>query len=109
MRILIDECVDPRVKQLFSGREVATVHDQGWDAMEDGPLLTLAQEQFDLFVTNDCGIEFQQNIAKFRIGIVVVHVPKNEIAYYRAIRLELLDALTKVRSGEVVHIAAPTA
>jgi hypothetical protein len=77
--------------------------------MEDGPLLTLAQEQFDLFITNDCGIEFQQNIAKFRIGIVVVHVPKNQIAYYRANRMELRDALAKVRSGEVVHIATPPA
>ena len=109
MRILIDECVDPRVKQLFGGHEVATVRDQGWGAMEDGPLLAVAQEQFDLFVTNDCGIEFQQNIAKFRIGIVVVHVPKNQIAYYRAIRMELLDTLTNVRLGEVVHIAAPPA
>jgi predicted nuclease of predicted toxin-antitoxin system len=107
MRILIDECVDPRVKQLFSGHEVATVQDRGWGAMEDGPLLAVAQEQFDLLITNDCGIEFQQNIAKFRIGIVVVHVPKNQIAYYRAIGMELREALTKVRSGEVLHVAAP--
>ena len=55
MRILIDECVHPRVKQLFRGHEVATVRDQGWGAMEDGPLLAVAQEQFDLFVTNDGG------------------------------------------------------
>jgi hypothetical protein len=109
MRILIDEFVDPRVKQLFGGHEVATVRDRGWGAMEDGPLLAVAQEQFDLFITNDCGIEFQQNIAKFRIGIVVVHVPKNQIAYHRAIRMELQDALTNVRLGEVVHIAAPPA
>ncbi len=93
MRILIDECVDPRVKQLFGGHEVATVRDQGWGAMKDGPLLAVAQEQFDLFVTNDGGIEFQQNIA----------------AYYRAIRMELLDALKNVRLGEVVHIAAQPA
>jgi hypothetical protein len=77
--------------------------------MEDGPLPAAAQEQFDVFITTDCGIEFQQNIAKFRIGIVVVHVPKNQIAYYRAIRMELQDALTNVHMGDVVHIGAPTA
>jgi predicted nuclease of predicted toxin-antitoxin system len=109
MRILIDECVDPRVKQLFGGHDVATVRDRGWGAMEDGPLLAAAQEQFDLFITNDRGIEFQQNLAKFRIGVVVVHVPKNQIGYYRAIRAELQDALTNVRLGEVIHIAAPPA
>jgi predicted nuclease of predicted toxin-antitoxin system len=64
MRILIDECVDPRVKHLFGDHEVATVRDQGWGAMEDGPLLAAAQERFDLLITNDCGIEFQQNVAR---------------------------------------------
>jgi len=62
MRVLLDECVDPRVKQLFSGHEVATVRDQGCDALEDGPLLAAAQGQFHVLVTNDRGIEFQQTI-----------------------------------------------
>jgi predicted nuclease of predicted toxin-antitoxin system len=109
MRILIDECVDPRVKQLFGGHEVATVRDRGWGALEDGPLLAAAQGQFDVFITNDRSIEFQQHIAKLQIGIVIVHVPKNQIAHYRAIRMELRDALANVRLGGVVHIAAPPA
>jgi predicted nuclease of predicted toxin-antitoxin system len=109
MRILIDECVDPRVKQLFGDHDVVTVHDRGWGALEDGPLLAVAQEQFDLFITNDRGIEFQQNIAKLRIGIVVIHIVKNQIAHYRAIQMELRDALANVRMGEVVHITAPSA
>ena len=44
MRVLIDECVDPRVKQLLVDHKAATVHEQGWDTLEDGPLLSLAQE-----------------------------------------------------------------
>ena len=59
MRILIDECVDPRVKLLFGDLEAATVHEQGWDAHEDGPLLTAAQQTFDVPVTIDGGIEHQ--------------------------------------------------
>jgi hypothetical protein len=47
-----------------------------------------------VFITNDRGIEFQQNIAKLQIGIVIVDVPKNQIGHYRAIRMELRDALT---------------
>ena len=61
------------MRQLFGGHQVATVHDRG--------------------------IEFQQNIAKLRIGIIVVHVPKNQIAYYRAIRNELRKALAKCPPG----------
>jgi hypothetical protein len=48
MRVLIDECVDPRVKLLFTDHQVATVHEQDWDALEDGPLLTVAQKDFDV-------------------------------------------------------------
>jgi predicted nuclease of predicted toxin-antitoxin system len=46
MRILIDECVDPRIKRLLDGHEATTVHDHGWDSLEDGPLLAVAQNRF---------------------------------------------------------------
>jgi hypothetical protein len=53
MRVLIDECVDPRVKLLFGDHRVATVQEQGWDTFEDGPLLTVAQKDFDVLLTID--------------------------------------------------------
>ena len=107
MRILIDECVDPRVKALLSDQTVATVHEQGWDSLEDGPLLALAQKEFDVLVTIDGGLEYQQNLAKFQIGVVVVHVPKNQLAHYRAIQTELLSAIEKARPGEAIHVRTP--
>jgi hypothetical protein len=107
MRVLIDECVDPRVKLLFSGHTVATVHEQGWDTLEDGPLLTAAQKEFDVLVTIDGGIEFQQNLSKFQIGVIIVHVPKNQLVHYRAVQNELLAAVGKARSGEAIHVRVP--
>ena len=82
----------------------ATVHDQGWGALGDGALLATAQDAFDVLVTIDRKFEFQQNIAKFRIGLVVVRVPKNQLRYYQVIREELLWAIQRVRAGEVVHV-----
>jgi len=107
MRILIDECVDPRVKLLFGDHKVATVHEQGWDTLEDGPLLTVAQKEFDILVTIDGSLEFQQNLSKFQIGIIVAHVPKNQIAHYRVIHKDLLAAVDKVRPGEALHVRVP--
>jgi hypothetical protein len=95
MRVLIDECVDPRVRLLLSDHDVATVHDQGWDTLEDGPLLTVAQKDFDALLTIDRSLEFQQNLSKFRIGVIVVHVPKNQLAYYRAIQKEISPPWSK--------------
>ena len=95
MRVLIDECVDPRVKLLLTGHEATTVHEKGWSALEDGPLLTAAQHEFDVLLTIDRKMEFQQNLSKFRIGMVVAHVLKNQVAHYRAIQEELLLAVSK--------------
>jgi hypothetical protein len=71
MRVFIDECVDPRVKLLLGDHEVATVHEQGWDALDDGRLLALAQKGFDVVLTIDGGLEFQQNLSRFQIGVIV--------------------------------------
>ena len=106
MRILIDECVDPRVKVLFEDHQVATVQERGWEAQEDGPLLRLAQEQFDVFLTIDGNLEHQQNIGLLALGVVVVRVPKNQILYYRGIEKELLRAVETARPGQVIHVNA---
>jgi len=107
MRILIDECVDPRVKQLFGDHIVATVHERGWDSLDDGPLLLLAQNEFDVLVTIDGGLEQQQNLAKFQIGVVIVHVPKNQISHYLAVKSELLAAIGKASPGAAIHVRIP--
>jgi predicted nuclease of predicted toxin-antitoxin system len=104
MRILIDECIDPRVKKLFLDHEVKTVHDMGWDQLADGPLLLLAQDRFDVLVTIDRGLEFQQNLKKLRLGVIVVMVPKNQLIYYESLAAELRAAVEKARPGQVVHI-----
>ena len=107
MRILIDECVDPRVTLLFGDHTVATVHDQGWDTLEDGPLLTVAQKEFEVLLTIDGSLEFQQNLSKLQIGVIVVHVPKNQLIHYQVIQKELLAAIEKVRPGEAIHVRVP--
>ena len=53
MRILLDECVHIGVKAAFSGHIVKSVTEVGWRSRKDGPLLALAQEEFDVFVTID--------------------------------------------------------
>ena len=104
MRILIDECVDPRVSQLFAGHEVSTVHEQGWDALEDGELLLLTQNEFDVFLTIDRGLEFQQNLSRFKLGIIIVHVAKNQLPLYRLIETEILEAVEMIRPGQALHV-----
>jgi hypothetical protein len=86
MRLIIDECVDPRVRLLFADHQVATVHERGWDALEDGPLLKIAQQEFDVLLTIDGNLEFQQNLSNLHLGIIVVHVPENQLIHYRLLQ-----------------------
>jgi predicted nuclease of predicted toxin-antitoxin system len=104
MRILIDECVDPRVKKLFAGHEAKTVHEMGWDQLKDGPLLKLAEQSFDVFITIDRNLEYQQNLSKLLLGVIVVRVPKNQMPYYVAAKSDLLAAIAQVQRGQVVHV-----
>jgi hypothetical protein len=104
MRVLIDECVDPRVKNLLSNHQPATVHEKAWGAYPDGLLLAVAQDEFDVLLTIDHKLEFQQNLATYRIGAVVAHVSKNQLAYYRARQTEILAAIERIGHGEVIHV-----
>lgn len=73
----------------------------------NSPMVNCARARkgsFKALITIDRGLEFQQNLKKLSIGIVVVEVRKNQIPYFRAIEAELLVAVEKVAPGEVVHV-----
>jgi predicted nuclease of predicted toxin-antitoxin system len=107
MRVLLDECVNPRVKNAFAKHEVRTVNEMGWGGITNGKLMALAQQSFDVFVTVDQNLEHQQNLAKLTLGLVVVAVPDNNIRYYRPIFAELSKAAESARPGQVIHIVSP--
>jgi predicted nuclease of predicted toxin-antitoxin system len=104
MRVLLDECVDPRVRHLLVPHEVRTVHEMGWGSLEDGPLLNSADGVFEVLLTIDRGIEFQSNLRTRSFGVLIVHVPKNQVAYYRAILAEILAGLEESKPGYARHV-----
>jgi hypothetical protein len=79
----------------------------GWVGVTNGKLMALAQDSFDVFVTVDQNLEFQQNLAKLGLGLVVVAVPDNNIKYFKPIFVELLKAVESVGPGQVIHIVSP--
>ena len=107
MRILLDECVNPRLKGAFPGHEVKAVPEMGWQGLTNGELLALAEARFDVFLTLDKNLEYQQNLAKLRQGILVALVPDNKMSSYQAILARLKEAAETLQSGQVVHVAAP--
>lgn len=76
----------------------------GWAAIKNGRLLTLAQDQFDFFLTNDGELEFQQNVSLFNIAIVALRLGSNKLGDIRPFVPKILAALTAVRKREVTYI-----
>jgi len=72
MHILIDECLDWRLGRALTGHDCVSVQKMGWGGITNGKLLTLAQAEFDVFLTADRNLSFQQNTTKFQIAVVVL-------------------------------------
>ncbi len=62
MRILIDECLDWRLCLALSGHACVSVQKLGWDGLTNGTLLRKAEQDFDVFITGDRNIIFQQQL-----------------------------------------------
>jgi len=78
MRVLLDENLPRRLKHYFTKDvKVLTVQDCGWKGLQDGELLHIAQTEFDIFVTTDKGIPFEQNLSLFSIAIVILEARSN--------------------------------
>ena len=93
MRILLDESLPRRLRSSFSGHEVVTVVEAGWSGVENGELLHLAAAHFDVFVTADQNLQYQQNLNALPITVAVLVAPDNQHESLRPAAAELLSRL----------------
>lgn len=106
MKILLDECVDRRFAKELPGHFVKTVPQMGWATIKNGELLALAEKEFDVFLTVDRNLSFQQNLPKFNIAVLVLQSRSNRLADLKPLApkvLSILPVLTKGKA-EIVGI-----
>ena len=108
MRLLFDECVPRALKFMFSphGHDCVTVRDAGFAGKENGELLSLAESRFDVLITIDKNIRYQQNMSGRRLAILILRVPSNDIGDIRPLVPEALAALQTIRLGSIVEVGA---
>jgi hypothetical protein len=68
--VLLDECIDWRLSRELASHEVKTARQMGWTTLKNAELLALASAQFDVFVTVDRNLSFEQDIVSFSIAVV---------------------------------------
>lgn len=79
MRILLDEDIPRRLALLLASHEVSTFQRRGWTGVKNGRLLTLAAGEFDVFLTMDRNLEFQQNLLALPIAVLVIEAVSNRL------------------------------
>jgi len=104
VNILLDECLDWRLGRELPGHNVSTVQDMGWGGIKNGRLLALAQAQFDVFVTADRNLFFQQNLARSSLAVVVLEAESIRLIHTRPLMARLLPLLPTLKAGQVVRI-----
>jgi predicted nuclease of predicted toxin-antitoxin system len=104
MRILIDENLDWRLKRDLPGHEVSTVQAMGWQGLQNGDLLRQAQTRFDVLLTHDSGIPFQQNLSNYRIAIIILKARSNRLQDTQPLMEEVLKRLAQVSQGRCFTI-----
>lgn len=76
----------------------------GWATIKNGRLLRLAEKEFDVFVTVDRNLSFQQHLPTFDIAVAVLRAKSNRLQDLRPLAAALLAALDKMKPGEVTLI-----
>ena len=107
MKVLLDECIDWRLARDIVGHEVKTARQMGWTTIKNGELLALASEHFDVFVTVDRNLSFQQNLGSLSIAVIVLRARTNRLADLKPLVPSLLAAIESVQSGVAEFIGSP--
>ena len=110
MKVLIDECAPRALKSFLSkhGHESLTVQEAGWSGKENGELLALAETEFDVLVTLDTNLRYQQNLTGRRIAILVLLGRSNRLSELSRHFPVCLEALETIKPGDIIHVGTAT-
>jgi predicted nuclease of predicted toxin-antitoxin system len=106
MRILLDESLPRDLAPLIVGHEAVTVQAAGWSSIKNGKLLALAAARFDVFLTADRNIEFQQNLLTLPVAIIVLRARNNRMQALQPLLPELLQVLNHIAPRSLRKVGA---
>jgi hypothetical protein len=106
MKILLDECVPWPMHKFLAGHECSTAQQCGWGGIKNGDLLRRAEGEFDLFITSDQNIRYQQNLAGRQIAIL--ELSTNDLRRILAAQALILSAIETMQPREFRRLEIPT-
>jgi len=105
MKILLDECVPWPMRRLLENHERDNAQRRGWGGASNGELLRLAEAEFDLFITSDQNLRYQQNLLSRSIAIL--ELSTNDLRQILAAGSLIEAAIADIRPGEYRQLEIP--
>lgn len=100
-RVLFDEDMPRQLRRDLPEFEIRTVQEEGWSSVKNGELLQRASHSFEVLVTADQRLQYQQNIPRFQIGVVVIAAADTRLPNLQSLLPQLRAAITSVSPGSV--------
>lgn len=102
MRILFDECAPWPLSKFLKGHTCSNPLKEGWRGIQNGELLRLAEAKFELFLTCDQGIRYQQNLKGRKIAIL--QLSSNDWILLEKRSAEVLTAIASIEPGQYLEL-----
>jgi hypothetical protein len=103
----MDEMVPRKLRRELTECDVRTVQEEGWRSFKNGALLSRAQTDFDVFLSGDTNLEYQQNVARFDIGIVAIETVSLRLRDIMRAIDDIRTAVATVLPGELIKVEVP--
>lgn len=103
-RILLDECIPRPLGGYLVDHEVRTAPQMGWASIVNGELIKLAEIEFDVFVTVDKGILYQQNLHSRVLGFIFLRARSNRLEDLLPLVGDMLTALESIKAGDIIEV-----
>ena len=104
MKILLDNCTPATLRRHFIGYDVTLAVEEGWEEFRNGDLLQVAQSEFDVIISVDANIKYQQRLAEYEIALIVLRSFKNTEPRLQELVPAALILLETIQPGEVVYL-----
>lgn len=106
MRVLLDECLPRRLKNELRDHDVRTAPEMGWASKRNGELLRLAERDFDVFLTVDRKLQYQQNLAAYDIAVLVMLASGNTLEALQPLMADVRRALPNAKRGQATVVGS---
>ncbi len=107
MRILIDECLNWRLARGLSPHYAIAAQKMGWTGVQNGRLLALAVEHgFNVFLTGDRNLMFQQPVTEFAIAVVVLEAGGTQLHQTLPLMAKVVELIPSLKVGSVTRVSA---